>query len=90
LIDFVLPEPPKIEQKFTSKFVRTFPELQTEYFVDLQCLLDQRSLLMIEGAGIKLWDIERDIPSVSPLRVSQTNPELTTSAVHSALTFGSG
>jgi hypothetical protein len=42
---------------------------------------------MIDVAGIKLWDMERDVPSVSLLRVPQSDPELTTSAVHPALTF---
>jgi hypothetical protein len=76
-----------VDQKFSSQFVKTFTDLQTEYLVDLQCLPDQRSLLMIDVAGVKLWDMERDVPSVSLLRIPQSEPELTTAATHSSLPF---
>jgi serine/threonine-protein phosphatase 2A regulatory subunit B len=83
----VLPTPRKVDAKFTSQCLRTFTDLQTEYLVDLQCLFDQRSLLMVDVASVKLWDMERDISPVSLLRVAQNDPELITSAIHSSLQF---
>jgi serine/threonine-protein phosphatase 2A regulatory subunit B len=83
----VLPEARKVDHKYAARFVQAFTDLQTEYLIDVQCLSDQRSMLMVDVAGIKLWDIERSVPSVSLLRVPQTDPELTTAAVHPGLTF---
>ena len=85
--EFVLPQINKVEQRFSYEFVKTFTDLQTEYLVDLQCLTDQHSFIMVDVSGVKLWDIERDVPSVSLCRVSQSEPELTTSAIHSSLSF---
>jgi serine/threonine-protein phosphatase 2A regulatory subunit B len=83
LSDFLPPDPRKVDPKYTYQFKRTFADLQTEYLVDLQCLYDQRSLLMVDVSGVKLWDMERDVPAVSLCRVSPQEPELTTSAIHS-------
>lgn len=83
---FILPQPRLVENKYTPTFIKTFTDLSTEYLVDLQCLSDQRSFLMIDVGGVKLWDIEKDA-SVSLCKVSQQDPEITTSAIHSSLSF---
>jgi serine/threonine-protein phosphatase 2A regulatory subunit B len=85
--DLVLPSARKVDVKYSAECIHTFADLQSEYLVDLQCLSDQRSLLMVDVAGVKLWDMERDIPAVSLCRVSQQEPEITTSAIHRALPF---
>jgi serine/threonine-protein phosphatase 2A regulatory subunit B len=87
LEDLVLPTPRKVDEKFTSHCLRTFTDFRSEYLVDLQCLFDQRSILMVDVDGVKLWDIERDISPVSLLRLPQNDPELITSAIHWTLPF---
>ncbi|OHS97079.1 hypothetical protein TRFO_09627 [Tritrichomonas foetus] len=84
---FVLPTAVRIDQKYTYECVKTYTDLQTEYLVDLQCLPDQHSFLMIDVSCVKLWDIERDVASVSLYRVSQSEPEITTSAAHASYSF---
>ncbi|OHS93601.1 hypothetical protein TRFO_40105 [Tritrichomonas foetus] len=79
---FVFPTPRMPDTKYTSQCVRTFTDIQTEYIVDLQCLSDQHSFLMVDVSCVKLWDIERDVKSVCLCKVSQQEPEITTSAIH--------
>lgn len=79
---FILPKAQQVDMKYTTECVRTFNDIQTEYIVDLQCLADQRSFLMVDVSCVKLWDMERDVKSVCLCRVSQTEPEITASAVH--------
>ena len=79
---FVFPTARQSDTKYTSECVKTFTDIQTEYIVDLQCLPDQRSFLMVDVSCVKLWDIERDVKSVCLCKVSQQEPEITTSAIH--------
>ena len=79
---YALPTPGQVDLKYTTECVRTFNDIQTEYIVDLQCLPDQRSFLMVDVSCVKLWDIERDVKSVCLCKVSQTEPEITASAIH--------
>jgi serine/threonine-protein phosphatase 2A regulatory subunit B len=85
--DLVLPEPRKVDAKYASQFIRTFTDLQSEYLTDLQCMFDQKSLLMVDVAGVKLWDMERDVSPVSLVRIPQQDPEIVTSAIHATLEF---
>jgi serine/threonine-protein phosphatase 2A regulatory subunit B len=79
---YVFPTRRSCDYKYASECVRTFTDLQTEYLLDLQCLSDQQSFLMIDVSCVKLWDMERDVKSVCLRRVSQQEPEITSSALH--------
>ena len=79
---FTFPTARQADTKYSYQCVRTFTDIQTEYIVDLQCLSDQHSFLMVDVSCVKLWDIERDVKSVCLCKVSQQEPEITTSAVH--------
>jgi len=78
---FKMPTPRNIEVKYTTEAVKTFVDINTEYLIDLQTLFDQRSFVMVDVGGVKLWDMERDIPSVSLFKCPQNNVELTSSSV---------
>lgn len=84
---YIPPQPKTIDHKYSAKFVKTFTDQQAEWLVDLQCLPDQKSFLMVDVGGVKLWDIERDVASVALCRIPQSEPGITTSAIHSALPF---
>jgi serine/threonine-protein phosphatase 2A regulatory subunit B len=84
---YVFPTKKTSDYKYTAECVRTFTDLQTEYVLDLQCLSDQHSFLMIDVACVKLWDIERDVKSVCLARIGQQEPELTASAIHPTWPF---
>ena len=79
---FVFPSARQADFKYTAACLRTFTDIQTEYIVDLQCLSDQHSFLMVDVSCVKLWDLERDVKSICLCKVSQQEPEITTSAVH--------
>ena len=81
LDQFIAPTPRVSDTKYTAECIKTFNDVQTEYVVDLQALPDQTSFLMVDVSCIKLWDIERNVPSVSVFHVSQQEPELITSTV---------
>ena len=85
LDQFIAPTPRASDTKYAAECLRTFNDVQTEYVVDLQPLSDQSSFLMVDVSCIKLWDIERNVPSVSVFRVSQQEPELITSALSPSL-----
>ncbi|EAY11603.1 hypothetical protein TVAG_081750 [Trichomonas vaginalis G3] len=82
---FVLPKPRQVEAKYTAECVKSFTDLQTEYLVDLHSLSDQRSFVLVDVGCVKLWDMERDVPSVSLYRLPSTNSELMCSDVHDSL-----
>jgi len=79
LDQFLAPNLRSSDKKYSAECVKTFTDVQTEYIVDLQTLSDQRSFIMIDVSCVKLWDVERDVPSVSLFRVSQQQPELVAS-----------
>lgn len=84
---FLFPTPRQVDTKYTSECVRTFTDIQTEYIVDLQCFSDQHSFIMVDLSCVKLWDIERDVKSVCLFKVSQNEPEITTSAIHNVFPY---
>lgn len=84
---FVPPTAGSVQKKYCGKCVRTFTDIRTEYLVDLQVLSDQRSFLMVDVDGVKLWDMERDVPSVTLCHVGSNDPEIITSAVDPAIPF---
>jgi serine/threonine-protein phosphatase 2A regulatory subunit B len=75
------------DHKYAAECVRTFTDNGTEYLLDLHPLSDQHSFLMVDVACVKLWDLERDVPSVSLNRSSQVEPEITCSALHPVWPF---
>ena len=77
---FIAPVPRQKDTKYSSECLKTFTDVQTEYIVDLQTLSDQRSFLIVDVSCVKLWDVERSVPSVSLFEVSQQQPELVASA----------
>lgn len=79
LEEIVLPTPRQNEIKYTAKCLNTFTDYHTEYLVDLQTMTDQTSFVMIDVGCVKLWDIERSIPSVTLYQFQQQS-ELTSSA----------
>ena len=86
---FVFPTVLQTETKYSTECVRTFFDTQIEYIVDLQTMSDQKSFLMVDISCVKLWDIERQINSVCLCKVSQQEPEITTSGIdpHNPSTF---
>ncbi|KAH0793545.1 protein phosphatase PP2A regulatory subunit B [Histomonas meleagridis] len=78
---FVFPTPRQVDNKYSTECIRTFFDTQIEYIVDLQTLSDQKSFLMVDISCVKLWDIERQVSSVCLCKVSQQDPEITTSGV---------
>jgi serine/threonine-protein phosphatase 2A regulatory subunit B len=79
---FKLPVLRQKDHKYAAECVRTYTDTATEYLLDLQPLADQHSFLMIDIGCVKLWDLERDVPSVALHRISQTDPEISSGAVH--------
>ena len=86
---FVFPTVLETESRYSAECVRTFSDTQVEYIVDLQSMSDQRSFLMVDISCVKLWDIERQVNPVCLCKVSQQDPEITTSGVdpHNSTTF---
>ncbi|KAH0795084.1 Protein phosphatase PP2A regulatory subunit B [Histomonas meleagridis] len=86
LIDdsFIFPTFRQKDTEYSAECVKTFNDIQTEYIVDLQTLPDQHSFIMVDVSCVKLWDMERDIKSVCLCKVSQQEPEIITSAIHSS------
>lgn len=85
--DFVLPKANKIDTKISFEYIKKFNDLHSEYLIDLQCLPDQHSFLMVDVCGVSLWDFERDIPNVPLVTTSQSDADITTSATHSTSPF---
>jgi len=81
LDDFVFPQTRQVDVKYTFENVKTYTDIQTEYLVDLLALSDQRSFLLVDIGCVKLWDMERDIPSVNLYKVPNNNVEIVSSAV---------
>jgi serine/threonine-protein phosphatase 2A regulatory subunit B len=75
------------DYKYTAECVRTYTDNQTEYLLDLLALTDQHSFVMTDVASVRLWDIDRDVPSVPLHRISAQDPEITASALHPVWPF---
>jgi serine/threonine-protein phosphatase 2A regulatory subunit B len=88
-----IPQPGKFptvrqkDHKYTTECVRTYTDNGTEYLLDLHALSDQHSFMMVDIGCVKLWDLERDVPSVALHRITQVDPEITASALHPVWPF---
>lgn len=85
--EFILPKVNKVDTKISFEYIKSFKDIHSEYLIDLQCLSDQHSFLMVDVCGVSLWDFERDIPNVTLVSTSQNDGDITTSATHSSSPF---
>lgn len=85
--EFILPKVNKVDTKISFEYIKKFNDLHSEYLIDIQCLSDQHSFLMVDVCGVSLWDFERDIPNVPLISISQSDADITASATHSTSPF---
>lgn len=77
----IFPKLKSYEVKYEAVQMKKFFDVETECLVSIEAISDQTSFLMVDIGGVKLWDMNRDVPPVPYFQLSTTRAELTSSAV---------